>query len=168
MIGKNLGISEKSAALSTKILNKTLADESVLLQKTRKAHWHVRGPEFYALHRLWQEQYEGIAEIVDEVAERVRMLGHYPIGTLAEIARETTLQDDAAPFREASSAVEALHRDHEEVCRNLRDEIGKLTAVGSEDVATVDALTGIIAQHEKMAWMLGSFLEGASTRPANL
>jgi starvation-inducible DNA-binding protein len=163
MIGTNLGISEKSIGLSTKILNHTLADQSVLLMKTRKAHWDIRGPQFYSLHLLWEQQYEKLQELVDEIAERVRMLGQYPIGTLGEAMKESSLTEDTPPFIEATQAVTSLNRDHEELCRMLREGVAKLESVASEDAGTIDLLTRVLEEHEKMAWMLGAFLEGGSS-----
>ncbi|MEG1199281.1 MAG: ferritin-like domain-containing protein, partial [Algoriella sp.] len=63
------------------ILIKLLADEHILYLKTRNAHWNVEGPDFHAAHLFLESQYNELAEIIDEVAERIRQIGHYAVGS---------------------------------------------------------------------------------------
>ena len=73
----NIGISEEYLAEISQVLSHILADEFVLYTKTRNAHWNIEGPNFHAMHSMFESQYNELAEIVDNVAERMRMLGHY-------------------------------------------------------------------------------------------
>lgn len=78
----NIGISEKNRAAVSAQLAKLLADEFVLYTKTRNAHWNVEGPDFHSMHLFFESQYEQLDDIMDSVAERMRMIGHYAPATL--------------------------------------------------------------------------------------
>ena len=56
-----------------------LADEHILYTKTRNYHWNVVGDNFHEMHLFFEGQYGELAEIIDEIAERIRMIGHYDI-----------------------------------------------------------------------------------------
>jgi starvation-inducible DNA-binding protein len=64
--------------------NGLVADESLLSLKTRKAHWNVEGRDFHEKHIFFEHQYKQLDNITDDVAERIRSLGHYAPGTMAE------------------------------------------------------------------------------------
>ena len=68
----NIGLADESATQVGRILNRLLADEYLVYTKARNYHWNVTGPQFIELHKFFQEQYEKLDEIVDEVAERAR------------------------------------------------------------------------------------------------
>lgn len=73
----------------TKELATLLADSYLLYVKTHNYHWNVTGPMFTTLHTLFENQYTELATAVDEIAERIRSLGPYAPGSLAEIEEET-------------------------------------------------------------------------------
>jgi len=77
----HIGLTEEQRCGVIELLNRNLADVYLLLVKTRKYHWDVVGPQFRSMHELWQEQYEALSQHVDVIAERVRALGGYPLGT---------------------------------------------------------------------------------------
>ena len=77
-----IGIKEESQSEIAHELAKLLADEFVLYTKTRNAHWNVEGPDFYNKHKFFEDQFNAIDEILDEVAERLGPLrrgGKYPV-----------------------------------------------------------------------------------------
>jgi starvation-inducible DNA-binding protein len=152
----NLGMSEQQRRSSIDALNGALANASILLIKTKKFHWDVVGPQFLTLHRLWDEQYESIAGYVDELAERVRMLGGLPIGTAAGFLDKSVIREHPGDVGNATQAVSMLLTDHETVVRTLREAIG----ICEKDAGSADFLTRLLEHHEKMSWMLRSFLEG--------
>jgi starvation-inducible DNA-binding protein len=51
--------------------------------------------------------------------------------------------------------------DHETVIRQLRNDL-ETCADKYHDMGTNDFLTGLMEQHEKMAWMLRAFLQAES------
>lgn len=161
----NIGLTEEQRHGVIELLNRDLADLYLLIIKTKKYHWDVIGPQFRTLHTLWEEQYEALTMNIDATAERVRTLGGYPIGTAAGFIQYGTLKEHPNDLPDANEMVDRLVQDHEQVIRNLRDHIDKC---GEEfhDEGTADFLTGLMEQHEEMAWMLRSFLEGESLSPS--
>lgn len=157
----NIGLSDAELAGSIGVLNRVLANESVLAVKTKKFHWDVVGPQFITLHELWDDQYEKLAEYQDTIAERVRTLGGFPVGTLAGFLRHTTLEEYPGDVPSATEAIAKLLQDHEHVVRDLREGIDECEEAHG-DKGTADFLTGMMQEHEKMAWMLRSFLQGES------
>lgn len=153
----NIGISDKNLQAVANLLNTLLADEFTLYVKTRNAHWNVTGDNFNELHKFFEEQYEQLDDIMDEVAERARMLGHFAIGTLNDIMKNTRLTENKADYGSQNALVRGLLDDHETIIRALRNEIEK---VGNDykDLGTSDFMTGIMERHEKMAWMLRAYL----------
>jgi len=160
----NIGLSEEQRQGVTELLNHDLADAYLLLIKTKKYHWDVVGPQFRSLHTLWEEHYQALTQNIDETAERVRMLGGYPVGTAKGFLEYASIQEDAGSLPNAYGMVENLVNDHEQVIRNLREHID-LCGDKFHDQGTADFLTGLMEQHEQMAWMLRSFIEGEAISP---
>lgn len=153
----NIDISEEHLKEMAVLLNRLLANEYILSTKTRGAHWNVQGPNFSSMHQLFKAQYEELDTIVDDTAERVRALGHYAIGTLKDFLSLTDMLEDSSMFGNQKRIVEALTQDHETIVRVIRKEIAR-PADKHQDYGTVDFLTGLLEQHEKMAWMLRAHL----------
>jgi starvation-inducible DNA-binding protein len=160
----NIGLSEEQRQGVVDLLNRDLSDAYLLLIKTKKYHWDVVGPQFRSLHTLWEEHYTALTENIDALAERVRALGGYPIGTAEGFLKNASLKEDAGTLPTAFGMVENLVIDHEQVIRNLRDHIDQCSEK-YHDQGTADFLTGLMEAHEQMAWMLRSFIEGESIQP---
>jgi starvation-inducible DNA-binding protein len=150
----NIGLASDVRHPVVKILNTRLADEAVLSQKTRSSHWNRIGTGFLEMYILLESQYKQINEIVDKIAERTRMLGGIALGSFEEILEQTQIEDrpDQIPN------VLHLLADHETVIRSLREDIRKCSEE-FEDEGTVELLVGVMSLHEKMAWMLRSYME---------
>jgi starvation-inducible DNA-binding protein len=155
----HIGLVDQAREGVVAILNTLLADEYVLYTKTRNYHWNVVGPQFNDLHKFFEAQYEALNDIVDEVAERARALGGNAVGTLTEFLKSTRLQEESGDYPEARRMLANLLADHEALIRHLRVDL-ETCAERYHDVGTNDFLTGLMEQHEKMAWMLRAFLEG--------
>jgi starvation-inducible DNA-binding protein len=140
------------------ILNTVLADEYLLYTKTRHYHWNVVGPQFNDLHKFFEAQYNELNEIVDDVAERSRSLGGNALGTMTEFLKHTRLKEQPDHYPEARQMIANLLADHEAVISHLRVDLAAC-ADHYHDAGTNDFLTGLMEQHEKMAWMLRAFLE---------
>lgn len=153
----NIGIPKESIEKIVNLLNADLSDEYVLLTKTKNYHWNVVDPRFNDLHKFLDEQYEKLSEIVDEVAERTRSIGAKSIGTLTEFLEQTRLSEQPREYPDANTMLENLLLDHESIIRQLREDLETCEQLG--DIGTNDFLTGLMEEHEKMAWMLRSFLE---------
>lgn len=155
----DIGLAERERAAVSTILNALLSDEVVLTTKTRNFHWNVKGMPFNDLHKFFDAQYEELNGIVDVVAERVRSLGRQALGTLAEFQKQARLKEQPGLYPEARSMIAALLSDHESLIRALRADASTVLEKHG-DAGTNDLLTGLLQQHEKMAWMLRSYLEG--------
>jgi len=153
----DIGISEKNRQAIANDLQVLLADEVVLYNKTRNFHWIVEGMHFGQLHKLFEEQYETIADLTDDVAERIRKIGHYAVGNLADFLKLTHLVEHLGEGSADSDMIRALTEDHETIIRFVRNLIDTVDNKYG-DAGTADFLTGLMEAHEKMAWMLRAHL----------
>ena len=160
----NIGLSDEQRAGVIELLNHDLADAYLLLIKTKKYHWDVVGPQFRSLHQLWEEHYQALTVNIDAMAERVRTLGGYPIGTAEGFLKYGSIKEHIGDLPLATEMVSRLVDDHELVIRNLRQHVQQCGEEFNDD-GTADFLTGLMEQHEQMAWMLRSFIEGESLAP---
>jgi starvation-inducible DNA-binding protein len=160
----NIGLSEEQRQGVADLLNHDLSDAYLLLIKTKKYHWDVIGPQFRTLHKLWEEQYQALTESIDALAERIRTLGFYPIGTAEGFLKLASIEEHAGDIPQATEMVARLLDNHEQIIRNLRTHIDQC-ADEFHDQGTADFLTELMEGHEEMAWMLRSFIEGESLKP---
>jgi starvation-inducible DNA-binding protein len=130
-----------------------LADTYTLYTRTQGSHWNVTGPLFPQRHELFEKQYRELAEAVDEIAERIRALGHEAPGSLSQLSRMSSIPDGPAPSSPANMLRDLIVR-HEALARTARSFIR--LAEQAHDHATADLLTERMRAHEKTAWMLRS------------
>lgn len=154
LIQPNIGLEEDIRLPVVDILNRSLADESILSQKTRSALWNSSGSRFFELHIFFETQYKQLDEISDKMAERTRMLGGMALSSFAQFLAYSQLEE------ESTNVPDILHllADHESIIRFLRGDIRQVSEE-YEDEGTVDLLVGVMSLHEKMAWMLRSYIE---------
>jgi len=153
-----IGISEENKKAVSVQLAKLLADEYVLYTKTRNAHWNVEGPDFHAMHLFFESQYEQLDEIMDSVAERIRQLGHYAPGTLKSFLQLTHLAELTERSNDSLGFIRELVEDHDSIIEFIRGNINPF-ANDYGDAGTSDFITGLMENHEKMAWMLRAHLK---------
>jgi starvation-inducible DNA-binding protein len=137
------------------ILTQILADEQILIVKLQSFRWNVVGPSFRELRALFQEQYGILAVRIDEVAERIRAVGGYATGSLAEYLQHTALREHQGRFPSANEMSADLLADHQTVTRYITEALQRQPG-NALDFGTVDVLTGLIRDHEKMSWQLRS------------
>lgn len=145
------------------LLQKVLANVNILHVKTRNYHWNVTGPRFHTLHLFLDTQYSQLAEAADEVAERIRTVGAFPIGTMAEFIESSDLKEEPGVRPPSDVMLASLLKDHETIIKGLREDIDECTD-DYKDVGTADFLTGLMEDHEKLAWMLRAHLEDHEIR----
>ncbi|MBI2387548.1 MAG: DNA starvation/stationary phase protection protein [Elusimicrobia bacterium] len=152
-----IGLKDASRTAVLALLDLTLADEYLLYTKTRNFHWNVTGFHFAAMHKFFEEQYGQLDGFVDEVAERSRALGGRSLGSMREFLSKTRLSESLGDAKKKEETMIAeLLADHESLTRSLRKDVDECARLG--DQGTADFLTGLMESHEKMAWMLRSFL----------
>jgi len=152
-----IGIKPQNLADVAHSLSQILADEFVLYTKTRNAHWNVEGADFYNKHKFFEEQYGQLEEIVDEVAERIRKLGHFAPATLKQYLELTHLSEVGPEKNDSLSYIKTLLEDHQTILVHLRGNITSY-ADALRDLGTSDYITGLMEKHETMAWMLRAHL----------
>lgn len=155
--GIDIAIDEKDRAGTAQMLNKLLADEYVLYTKTRYYHWNVTGPRFHTLHVFFEKQYDELDIIIDQIAERVRKLDFNALGTLEQFKKATRLSENSGEVPSEDGMIRNLLEDHETIIRQMRTDLEK-AGENFHDAGTNDFLTGLMQQHEEMAWMLRSHL----------
>ncbi len=153
----NIGISDKNRKAVAAQLSRLLADEFILYTKTRTAHWNIEGKDFHSVHLFFEEQYEQLDEVMDSVAERIRQLGHYAPATLKEFLNLTQLSEKLGEKNDSQGFIKELLADHEGIIIFIRENINPF-ANEFKDAGTSDFVTGLMEDHEKMAWMLRAHL----------
>jgi len=153
-----IGIKSIDTAEVAQVLNRLLADEHVLYIKTRRAHWNVEGPDFLTIHRFFEEQYKQLEQMIDDIAERIRTIGHYAEATLAGFLAETHLSENSREKNNSAGFMRTLLQDHESIIIHLRENIDRCQEEW-KDAGTADFITGLLETHEKMAWMIRAHLK---------
>ncbi|QCE40479.1 Dps family protein [Psychroserpens sp. NJDZ02] len=154
----NIGISAENRQAVADQLSKILADEFVLYSKTLNFHWNVEGPDFHSVHLYLETLYEAQQDVVDTVAEKIRMLGHYVPATLEKYSQLTHLTEKVKGKNDSQSIFAELLEDHESIIIFIREEIQPMADKWQADGIS-DYITGLMEQHEKTAWMLRSHLK---------
>lgn len=137
-------------------LTHLLADTYSVYLKTQNFHWNVKGPLFPQLHKLFEEQYNELADAVDVIAERIRALNAYAPATFSEFQKLSSIKEDKGTIS-AHDMIKNLLADHETISEHLLIIFAK--AEQADDQGTIDMLTERLRAHEKTAWMLRSSLE---------
>ncbi|TXE07728.1 DNA starvation/stationary phase protection protein [Gelidibacter salicanalis] len=149
----NIGITKANREKVTEVLSKLLADEFVLYTKTLRAHWNLEGHDFHTKHLFFEDHYNAIKKFTDTVAERIRKVGNYAPGTLKEFLELTHLSEKYTGDNSSHDYSAALLDDHDTIIQYIRENISKVED-DFKDAGTADFLTGIMMEHEEMAWML--------------
>ncbi|HEU0093613.1 MAG TPA: DNA starvation/stationary phase protection protein [Vicinamibacteria bacterium] len=152
-----IALSESAARLSVTNLNQVLADTITLRDLYKKHHWQVAGPTFYSLHLLFDKHYEEQNELVDELAERVQMLGGVSLAMAADVAETTIVPRPPKGREEAPVQISRLLHAHEIVLKEARTMARQAAEVG--DDGTNDLLVSdVIRTNEKQVWFVSEHL----------
>ncbi|WP_438445693.1 Dps family protein [Gorillibacterium sp. sgz5001074] len=138
----------------TPILNRQLANWSVLFVKLHHYHWYVKGSQFFTLHAKFEELYNEAALHIDELAERVLTIKGKPLASMKEYLTESSIKE-AQGGEDANAMVAAVISDFETVIEELKT--GMKAAEDAGDETTGDMLLAISTGLEKHVWMLRSF-----------
>lgn len=150
------GLSEENRNSVAEKLKGNLADSYLLMLKTHYYHWNVRGTLFKSLHDLTEEQYTNIFEAIDDLAERIRALGHEAPGTFSDYLKISDVNEAKSGLTDLEMAADLL-QTHENIILKLRETLRTSDEV--EDEVTVDMMVERLSVHEKNAWMLRSLIE---------
>ena len=149
-----LNLNENSVTNVVAALQNLLADFQVYYTNLRGFHWEIKGRGFFILHSKFEELYDDVATKVDELAERILMLGGTPESKYSEYLKQARIKE--------VSGVSCGHEAIENILDTYKHFIAeerKLIDVANEanDVVTADMLTGYLKEQEKLVWMLTAF-----------
>lgn len=145
-------------AMNTKLvdaLRLVVADTYAVIGQTHLCHWNVRGPAFFSLHGAFEVQYTELFTAVDEVAERIRAIGAFAPGGLANLASMSGIKEIAEDST-AEAMVKHLVEANEKLLADLR--AARDIAADSNDSESEDLMIARVQVHEKTIWMMRSFL----------
>ena len=138
-------------------LNGVLANEYALFTKTLNYHWNITGPRFHSLHTFLEGQYRELLEVMDEVAERVRILDERPISTIKGMYSHMEIKDGQEKAPNAETMLQNLMEDHVTIQNQLKEIVTDKVRCET-DPGTEDMLISLLRKHETMSWMLRSHI----------
>ena len=141
---------------AAELLNARLAEAVDLGTQAKHAHWNVKGPNFIALHELFDRIAEHVEDQVDTLAERVTALGGTAQGTVAHVARASSLKPYPQDARDGRQHVEALASVLGDFGARIRKGIDEAARLGDAD--TADLFTEISRELDKDLWFLEAHL----------
>jgi len=150
-------LSEATRVKAIELLNARLADCTDLQTQTKQAHWNVKGPNFIALHELFDKINEDVEDYVDEIAERVVQLGGVAEGTARMAAKRSSLPEYPANAVEGRSHVEALSSVLAVFGKSARKAINDANDLG--DLDTADLFTEVSRGIDKWLWFVEAHLQ---------
>jgi starvation-inducible DNA-binding protein len=134
------------------LLNRQLADTIDLRLQTKQAHWNVKGPQFIALHELFDRAYEEVGGFEDVIAERAVQLGGVALGTVQAVGRATRVAPYPLDVASGRGHVAALAGAVGSVASSTRAAIDE--AAEASDADTADVFTEISRGLDKLLWLI--------------
>jgi starvation-inducible DNA-binding protein len=147
---------EKIRATVIELLNQQLADVIDLGLQAKFAHWNVKGPNFYALHELFDKIAEELEDFIDDIAERAVELGGTAMGTIRVISKNSRLPPYPLNTAAGIDHINTLSAALASYGATVRLAIESATSCG--DAGTADLLTGISRGVDKQLWMVEAHL----------
>ena len=152
-----IGLEENVRLDSSMGLNQILADTMTLRDLYKKHHWQVSGHTFYQLHLLFDKHYEEQTELVDQIAERIQLLGGISIAMAPDVAETTKIQRPPSGREEVPVQISRLLEAHEMILKEPREWPKKADDAG--DDGTNDLLvSNVIRTNELQVWFVAEHL----------
>jgi len=140
-------------SIANEHLKEILANTFVLYMKSFHVHWNMRDERFYFLHRMIEEQYQELAEFIDQIAERIRQKNGIAPLSLAEMLAMTSL-GEAKKVESADKMLKELQETYEQQVTKVHAMI--LIAGELNDFVTQDLMIEYARFIEKTVWIIGS------------
>jgi starvation-inducible DNA-binding protein len=141
---------------SISLLSKTLATLIDLHSQTKQAHWNVIGPQFIALHELFDATAAELYEAIDTVAERITALSGKANGTIRQAVAKSELSEFPNDMDDGLAFVAALSDQFAVYTKLVRENSDQAADLG--DVSTADLFTGLSRDADKRLWFLEAHL----------
>lgn len=152
------GVCPNGAEKVVKGLQALLADFQVYYANLRGMHWTIKGKSFFVLHSKFEEMYDAAAANVDEIAERILMLGGVPENKMSAYANLATVKE-VSGIECGKEAMKNILDTYKVLMAKEREVL--VAAEEAKDVVTADQMTGYLAGQEKLVWMLLAYLDEA-------
>ena len=149
-------LSESVRVTVTAALNARLADGLDLHSQIKVAHWNIKGPQFAALHPLFETFAIALANFNDAIAERAVTLGGKALGTARHVAKTSKLDEYPQDTTRDLEHVKLLAERFDTYLDGVRASRALIEKTGDTD--SVDLLTGVVSEFEKNAWFLRASL----------
>ena len=147
------GLSGKTREEVVEKLNQILADTITMADLYKKSHWQTSGPTFYSLHLLFDKHYTEQVELVDQIAERIQVLGGISVAMAADIAEVSSIPRPPRGREEAPAQISRLLEAHQLIIREARASAEKVSELGDE--GTNDLLvSNVLRTNEMQVWFL--------------
>jgi starvation-inducible DNA-binding protein len=152
-----LGLSVEKRQEIVQCLNQILADTMSLRDLYKKSHWQVSGPTFYQLHLLYDKHYGEQAELVDQIAERIQILGGISIAMAHDVAETTRIERAPRGREEVPVQISRLLEAHEVIIRDSR-KIARRAADLGDDGSNDLLVSDVLRTNELQVWFLSEHL----------
>ncbi len=147
-------LNAEGAAKVVNGLQQLLADFQVYYTNLRGFHWNIKGHGFFTLHSKFEDLYDDAADKVDELAERILMLGGTPVNKFSEYLKVAKVKEVSG----VSCGEEAVENILETFSYLIKEERALLSLASEiSDEATVSLLSDYLKEQEKTVWMLVAF-----------
>ncbi len=144
----------------TEQLNLLLADTMTLRDLYKKSHWQVAGPTFYQLHLLFDKHFDEQVEIVDEIAERIQLLGGLALAMAADVAETTRIERPPRGREEVPVQISRLLDAHQVIIRHCRELARRASELGDDGTNDL-VISDVLRANELQAWFLSEHLVDA-------
>src|SRR5713226_6447910 len=141
----------------TERLNQLLADSITLRDLYKKSHWQVAGPTFYQLHLLFDKHFEEQVEIVDEIAERIQLLGGVSLAMAADVAETTQIERPPRGREEVPVQLSRLIDAHQIIIRDSRKLASRAVKLGDDGTNDL-VVSEVLRTNELQVWFLSEHL----------
>jgi starvation-inducible DNA-binding protein len=152
-----LGLPAEKRQEIVQLLNQILADTMSLRDLYKKNHWQVSGPTFYQLHLLYDKHYGEQAELVDEIAERIQILGGISIAMAHDVAETTSIERPPRGREEVPVQISRLLEAHEVIIKEVRTSARRAAELG-DDGSNDLLISDVLRTNELQVWFLSEHL----------
>jgi len=152
----DIGLKNKYKNEMVEKLNSYLSSVQIMYMNVRGYHWNIVGKQFFALHAKFEEIYDSLNEMADEIAERILMLDGKPLHSFSEYIKVSSVKE-RLNLSSAEGTIKALLDDTSKLLEAEREIL--TLASDNDDDGTASLMSGFIGEQEKMIWMFNAFLK---------
>ena len=136
----------------TKSLNHYLADTGVLYVKLHNLHWNVIGKDFKAVHEYLETLYDGFSDVLDAVAECLKMHDEKPLASLKSYLEVTSIQEIPSEEMYSDSVLAMVKED----IGYMKTQAEQIRAVADEESMydVVALMEDHLSDYNKTLWFL--------------